>query len=636
MNKSFQKKLVLVRLIIFFVLLSSFVLVTTTAGEGGANCILCHDINGSAGQGKLVNFTAMNSSDAIHKNLNRNTTSPSGYPSANFKCWACHGDGSEPPANEHPGNYKTPYICTYCHIEIHESPVYLPCSGICHVVTFGSNTPIATIIKHVDEHYWNGTSIKTNAVTSCMDCHNKSEMMLGLNLDPDDAGTVYGGANGGNNSTSHYGKKRSDLRSGDSGMSENCSYCHQNASTAFNTVMVDPDSASIANHSTNYNSTNPGCTNPACHNTGLFHDSTLNKPVSSDILCKTCHGTGGSASKNNKSEHKNLYCTECHANSTDRALAGKDIHPIKYLLQNNTFETSNSSAVDCTTCHQSTSVDSSLGVFTPPKIMNPLHHSSNISNGSVWGSYWTNTNPLTACIYCHNDTKHNAAPLGRILSWSPDYSMYGSIGANTSCAACHYKGNINYAQMSSTFTKAGLPIPPEITNGTNWNGTFSNYYNHSFITYFDQDCKNCHGSLLSGSANMSEFLHNVGVGAGGPDCALCHDVNGIAPRRINFSAFREGVHASLNSFAVNSTPLSNVVDKACWACHGNGNEPAGGHPSNYKTPKDCNDNDCHSLSQSSYNEPMVYSHFQNASLSDNPNNVTNYNLTTTEQCRTAI
>lgn len=209
-----KKKLVLAGLITFFVLLSSFTLVTTTAGEeGGANCILCHDIDGSAGQGKLVNFTAMNSTNSLHKNLNsaRNTS----LPAANKKCWACHGDGSEP-SSGHPENYKTPHTCVDCHITRH-LPSLDNCD-ICHVAMPGLDRPI-TIIKYVNQHYWNGTSIKTNAVTSCMDCHNKSEMMLGLNLDPDGAGTVYGGVNGGNNSSSHYGLKRSDLRVGSN---DNC------------------------------------------------------------------------------------------------------------------------------------------------------------------------------------------------------------------------------------------------------------------------------------------------------------------------------------------------------------------------------------------------------------------------------
>jgi hypothetical protein len=39
--------------------------------KGGPNCIACHDIGGNA-------------------------TSPTNYLSADFRCWACHGNGSEP------------------------------------------------------------------------------------------------------------------------------------------------------------------------------------------------------------------------------------------------------------------------------------------------------------------------------------------------------------------------------------------------------------------------------------------------------------------------------------------------------------------------------------------------------------
>ncbi|MDO9006530.1 MAG: hypothetical protein Q7V20_24060, partial [Aquabacterium sp.] len=416
-------------------------------------------------------------------------------------------------------------------------------------------------------------------------------MMLG-SFDPDGAAGVYGGANGGNNSTSHYGKKRSDLASLNS--TSYCSYCH-NTTTNNATFYVSDFNNSIVNHSGR--ATTPLCTD--CHNSGRLHNSTLAKPVSNDSFCSTCHGISGSAATNNTVRHKALNCTECHANNTVGTLAGKDIHAIKYLTQGNSFATTNSSAVNCTTCHQTTNVDSSLGSFSPFRIVSPMHHSDNASNGSVWDSFWTNTTPLTACIYCHNNTIHNTTPLGRILLWAPDYGLYGSIGTNTSCADCHYRNDANYTQMNSTFFSAGLNTPPEITNGTNWKGNVSNYFNHSLAAYDDSTCRNCHGSLLSGSANMSEFLHNVAVGvAGGANCTNCHNIGGTAGtgRLVNFSAMNssDAVHKNLNSNATASN-ANYSVNKRCWACHGNGSEPAANeHPSNFRTPFNCTS--CHVVS----------------------------------------
>ena len=579
---------------------------------GGSNCADCHDTGGIALLAH-VNVTATNDTSAVHKNLNSgaSASNTTAYYSNNRRCWACHGNGTEPSPNAHPVNYKTPYNCTDC-----------------HVPTTGQNlnyTPNTTLLN-VTQHYWNGTNISTANATSCYACHNKSEMMIPAN-DPDNgSGAVYGGANGGNNSTSHYGKKRNDMTSMDT--TTYCTYCHNNA-TNNATFYVSDFNNTILNHSSR--ATTPLCSNSTCHNSGRIHNTTLQKPVSNDSLCSLCHGTTGSAATNNKSRHKALNCTECHANSSVGTLAGRDIHAIKYLLQNNTFSASNSSAVNCVTCHQTSTVDSSLGSFMAFKITTPLHHSDNISNGSVWDSYWIV--PQLACIYCHNDTKHNATPLGRTLSWAPNYVLYGGIGNNTSCSNCHYRGDSNYTWMNSTFANATLPTPPEITNGTNWNGTGLNYYNHSFSSYTNQDCRNCHGSLLSASANMSEFQHNVAVGVGGgPDCISCHDISrsgAPANKRIKPSSMKLGVHKNLNSNATNSSSID-PINKACWACHGEGTEPTM-HPQRYRTPRECSNNDCHSLSQS-FKAPMVYSHFKDATLNSNPGNVTSYNVSTGVLC----
>ncbi|MFZ2410098.1 MAG: hypothetical protein WAW23_00865 [Candidatus Methanoperedens sp.] len=549
--------------------MTAFVHNVSEGVSGGANCTNCHNVGQTPPKaGALVNISAMNDSNAVHKNLNSGATSPSGYPSANFKCWACHGNGGEPTANDHPASYKTPYKCVDCHVT-RQNLNYTP-----------NNT-----LLNVTQHYWNGSNITTASATSCYSCHNSSQMMVGLALDPDGVDTgVYNGDNGGNGSSSHYGKKRSDMVSMDS--TTYCTYCH-NTTTNNATFYVSDFNNTILNHTTR--ATTPLCA--TCHNTGRIHNSTLAKPVSNDSYCSTCHGAGGSAGTNNKVKHKTLYCTECHANSSTGTLAGKDIHAVKYLTQGNTFATSNTSAVNCVTCHQTTSVDSSLVSFVPFKIKTPMRHSDNVSNGSVWDGYWTNTTPQTACIYCHNNTLHNTTPLGRILQWNQNYQMYGAISAtNNSCGDCHYKGDSNYTQMNSTFVSAGLKTPPEITNGTNWKGNSSNYYNHSLDTYYDQDCKNCHGSLLSGSANMSELMHNAAIGvAGGANCTACHNVGGSAGsgKLVNFSAINDSnaIHKNLNSGATNSSNAT-AENKKCWACHGNGSEPSG-HPSNYKTPYNC-------------------------------------------------
>jgi cytochrome c553 len=107
---------------------------------------------------------------------------------------------------------------------------------------------------------------------------------------------------------------------------------------------------------------------------------------------------------------------------------------------------------------------------------------------------------------------------------------------------------------------------------------------------------------------------------GGPDCVFCHDINGNgAPldKRIDASSIKQGVHRNLNNGVINTTVLSDTIDKACWACHGNGTEP-GQHPDNYKTPYMCAD--CHNATYSlNFTDPSkisnlttrkVYEHIQ--------------------------
>jgi hypothetical protein len=589
---------------------------------GGANCTACHNIGGFAGAGRLVNFTVMNDSLAIHKNLNSNATSPSGYPSINFKCWGCHGNGSEPGSN-HQTNYKTPYICPDCHVpNISQNLNYTP----------------NTTLLNVTEHYWNATDIRTPNVSTCYDCHNKNEMMLG-SVDPDGPASVYGGANGGNNSASHYGKKRADLRVG---ISANCSYCHQNASTAFATAMIDPAyNRSIQNHSTNYNSSNPNCAQ--CHNTGWLHNFTLTIPnftLTGSTFCLACHGRNESRGEVNysssttgiKEKHNDtIDCSACHLNIT------KDVHPVKYRQADNiTFTTSNTSAVNCTSCHQGTGLG---GIFAnATKIPSPIAHSDNPYNGSMWNEsqprYWANTSQLGSCVYCHtNSSLHNASGLGKVSQVQYNNTKNQSITDSYWCANCHYNNSTYIGSKYRYNGTAYYPIPPNISEfkGIKANDGVTSWFNHSLTNYSDVKCKECHGSRIS-ILTSAEFVHNVNMGGGGPDCISCHDTGGSgapANKRIKASSMKLGVHKNLNSNAANSSSID-PINKACWACHGEGTEPAG-HPQRYRTPRECSNNDCHSISQS-FKAPMVYSHFKDAKLNSNPGNVTSYNVSTGALC----
>jgi len=536
----------------------------------------CHDLGGIALVSR-VNVTAANDNNEIHKNLNSGASASNGtaYYANNKRCWFCHGDdGAEPTTlNAHPSRYKTPRRCPDCHLPLsmggnNHNNGLTGCN--CH---FNIPYPLRS-------HLWNGTNIFTPAVTTCYDCHNKSEMLIPA-YDPDNgSGAVYGGLNGGNNSASHYGRKRADLRIG---ISTNCSYCHQNTSTVFATAMVNSsNNASIANHSLRYNSSNPSCTSSQCHSTGWLHKDTLTKPnltLPNSSYCLSCHGNNGTGSTNYsgavtkiKEKHNNtINCSECHLNTS------KDVHPMKYLKPNASYNSSNSTAVNCTTCHQATTVDSNLSL-PPPKIPSSMTHSDNASNGTLWNStaYWTPASPLTACIYCHNDTKHNATALGRPANWKGNNIVNSSLGTGTWCASCHYRnyssGGKNYSNMTGAFTSANLSVPPEITNGSYAVNIYnrSNYYNHSLKDYSDAVCRLCHGVNLSSSTTISAFLHNITWGS----CTSCHYSfeamnNTTRPDRyVDFSMYNTSLHRQLSCTNCHTKGHKNIgARKACEDCH---------------------------------------------------------------------
>ena len=392
-------------------------------GGGGPDCISCHGTGGSLADGKRINQSAMNRSDAVHKDLNRNTAISDANLSENRKCWACHGDGNEP--SGHPARYKTPFSCIECHVD-----------G--QISSYSPNNTILSVIQH----YWNGTSITTSSATSCYICHNRSEMMTGLNPDPDGAGTV-GAGNGGNGSVSHYGKKRSDMASLDN--TSYCNYCHNNISSVFPFANAT-NNKTIPNHSVNYPSTNPGCS--ACHASGRLHSSALVKPafsITNGSFCLSCHGRNDGGGTNytgavtgQKEKHNDSLCTECHINST------KSIHQVRYLRQNGTWATSNTSPVNCTSCHQGQGMS---GFAAAAIIQTPLWHSNDTYSGALWNGtqarYWDNRSQQSSCDYCHGkEAIHNSSGLGKSTLIQGTNLKNQSLGGSFWCANCHYKGAV--------------------------------------------------------------------------------------------------------------------------------------------------------------------------------------------------
>ncbi|MCX9014958.1 MAG: cytochrome c3 family protein, partial [Candidatus Methanoperedens sp.] len=502
-----------------------------------------------------------------------NNANESGY-GINASCWACHNSsGNVVPNNTHPDRRDTPYNCTSCHLSGGEK----------------EGAYNATIIYN---HYRNGTNVtalnnQTTDLASCIGCHENVPGMITSNNDTDYGLVASDGINlnGGNTSFYHYGKNRTNFGKS-AGSYEYCIYCHRNTTGEFNITFQDTANYSILNHSSNYNSSNPSCSEPECHNsTGSnLHGIQLAKPVLSlpnSTYCLGCHGLNQSGTGTNYSgavtgyreKHNNsVDCTQCHLNSS------KSIHPVRYLGEDGlTWRTTNSSAVNCSNCHQGSGFG---GAFSTAPIMPQVQHSNNASNGSVWNStnpYWTNTSQQSMCDYCHGDSRHNATPLGRPSNWNGSNTINSSITSNSNwCAGCHYQGYSNsgkdYTNTTQTFETAGLTVPPEITNHTNYApDEITGYYNHSLTPdYNDTTCEACHGANIQTGVKMYEFVHNVSTGT----CKNCHFdyyyMKGrSAPEKyVNSTMFGASPHGTLECEDCHTKGHNNIgARKACEDCH---------------------------------------------------------------------
>ncbi len=568
--------------ILYILAFFTFVFLADTGGALFENCMSCHNFDTGTPPGI---YPAINTSFfGVHRDIN--ITDGVGILS-DVDCSVCHYDVSKMFSS---GFTAATYKCEDCHIN--------------------------GVIQGAPKVYNHTRNANISVNASCIDCHSKTADLFKYNS---------------NASSAHYGRNASfGIATGEA----YCVYCHRNSSTIYNDVMRNQNNAHINDHTTGiinpgHPAGRPDC--PACHGQDKLHGSNISKPVLNSSFCENCH--------RNDQIKKNMHngkveCINCHTEMQS------DIHNIKYVMQDGSFRGINAtgcgdchdsnfnfkppiSAANCATCHQGNGLP---GFATAPKIPTPVKHSANPYNGSLWNgsqpAYWTSQQ--AACNYCHGNTIHESKALGDI-EYISSGNLPGQVITNTSywCANCHYKDTPagNYSYNASAFS----PVPPEIKNNTGMvpqnarDGML--FFNHSLQGWSDNTCKLCHST---DSPNFStQFVHNVSAGGGGAGCISCHNVNGTgapADKRVDILAFEKGVHKNLNDGG----------NRACWACHGDGTEPAG-HPAQYRSPRKCSDDNCHSLSQS-YSASMVYSHFRNASLNGNPGNVLNSNVTTQKSC----
>jgi len=457
---------------------------TTTSAEfvhsvaegvaGGNNCISCHDIGELAWD---VDFNATEDADAAHRNLNSNAVTS--LPAQNKKCWACHGDGSEPPPGDHPSGYNTPKLCGDCHF-----------SG-----AFG-----APLVK---EHHRSGEDVKVTGA-DCWNCHSLKENQVS-NLDTEKP-YHYTSVDDNKSYASHYVKVRKDLKARQD--ESYCGYCHQQqkggtTSSAYNRFFSNTNRTTMPDHSSRMRRYYVPCFK--CHNSiNNLHAQSLTVPnfTSFDSECRTCHipVTRGNT------HVSGMGCRLCHVGTTNR------VHNVSYLTESGTYVPAKQakreySYAKCYNCHVNSSLDALMGSYGYSSVVKVpwAGHGDGTAGGTT---YWSDN--YTACVFCHASEHNENLPIGYAVRLagirSGDYpariNATIASGSTTWCGSCHIASDTDYSLVVNYyFARIYGKKPPAITPGTG---------NHSTLAapYTDDKCATCH---YSGSASdgMDAFMHKI-------------------------------------------------------------------------------------------------------------------------------
>ncbi len=433
--------------------------------KGGPDCIKCHDIGKSAAPDIDFNATVF----SAHKDLNKDVAT--NLSAENKKCWACHADGSEPPAGDHPARFMNPRVCEDCHL-----------TGL-----FGA--PIVS--NHI-----NKSTVNVRVYAECYDCHSLDENQITSN-DLEDP-IYYTSIDIKKAKASHYVKNRdSEL---DSKFTEQyCGYCHLQqiyGSTPSSYPFSKSYTSRMPYHESRMTKYYVSCAK--CHGYGMgnLHVGTLEKPVLSEFKarCPTCH-IGAGAHKN----HGSLECLACHINTSGK------VHNASYLTESLTYEPAkivrqNKNWIKCTTCHNSSAADSILAQFgKSAKKITFYGHGDGASGSTV---YWSTAEE--ACKYCHAKNVHADIPIlqgamrvaGRFSGDYPARVNTTQFNTSTWCLSCHDQSDSDYSITVNSFIVTLMKNPKPPLMAANCTGTT------------DRDCATCHYNG-SESEGMDKFMHSV-------------------------------------------------------------------------------------------------------------------------------
>ena len=506
-----------------------------TAGEGGFDCLRCHNSTGFADI-RRINGSIF--AESIHHLVNNASTME--Y-SLNRSCWACHFDNGTS-ADNHSTRRERPYLCHDCHNS--------------NNTTLFSNVSDA---PEVHNHFKNGTVVeaywtKPTDSESCMGCHSKSEMLYYYIPDENETTPYYTNFS----IVSHYGDNRSDLVAlyDPSDSTDYCSYCHKNTSTVF--MEYENDKNIVHDRGR-------GCNKNNCHGDGRLHENTLTRPKTSS-KCLSCHELLPSDVQNRSAYKINLTAMNLGVH--------RDVNINMSSVAGGGGEGSNANNSKCWGCHVIGGVEPVNG------------HQDTINNGAY------------LCYDCHNGTVayQNVSNATAVYNhFKSGVNISACTTAETNSESCGY-GCHNLTTMKVPDYDAGetASYRVNLSQASHYARSRPEIAIQSNLS----DCTWCHRNLSnefieiferSGSPNCTEKIPHATQTAACtiPEChnsGRIHDQNLKIPE-ITWREECESCHfglndSAMNEYYVNETMLSESVHHSvnCTDCHIHRREPVQWHP----------------------------------------------------------
>ncbi|TFH47409.1 MAG: hypothetical protein E4G94_00110 [ANME-2 cluster archaeon] len=532
------------------------------ASSGGPDCLYCH---GTGRPSADVNTSVFNSS--IHAILNDQASNSTPLNDTLSKaCWACHGNGTEPSGHpnqtvggSNPSNTTFPLNCTEGKCHVNSTPTGTSISG---------NQPNITL-EHVP-NINSSTEVITQYAINCTDCHNNS---ITSHLEPE-----WGLANENDHSNvSHYGSKTNLITP-----TVQCTLCHKNATNG-----QEWGNATQIRHPAK-SSEYTFCDN--CHNTtpaNDFHNQSLVKPGDIHSYFDYQNDDNNEIPPMGTAE----ACYACHGGFTVAVKVCEDCHLTNGSGPRNdtgNLRTDFNETVPIVYTHTNVSL-----------VINLKNQSSLFGNQTKSSCFGFNADTLEGS--CHAVSYRNRS------NASGFYAFYDVNSPDSDKSPYHWTYTIdrmpNTTQCQFCHNQSNSAVRVSWGNATQI--TYQPGGIHQWYTDNDNSqCWSCHEE----SGTMPVDFHSANLtSGGGADCVSCHDLGKVALKEVDVSNMNQSgnMHKDLNNGTVTSL---NPDNERCWACHGDGTEPSGGHPGNFYTPYECLD--CHNNS----NLSLIYT---NDSRKDN-------------------